>query len=203
MSYIKSLMKQGKKALDHANKIKLRKHLNADALFNTLRKGFDKIDDHRKGTTEISLTDVLMSGFAFFSLKDPSVLAFDERRPKGPQNLMSIYGIGKIPCDTSMRGILDDVGPNDLRPLFKDAFRQLQRGKVLEKMTFYGITKKFNLDFYCKSFGIESPKSHGVSGMDVKELYNAGKIKEIATYCGHDVKATYELYKIWDEYLNL
>ena len=74
---------------------------------------------------------------------------------------------------------------------------------LLEKMTFHGITKKFNLDFYCNSFGIESPKSHGVSGMDVKELYSAGKIKEIATYCGHDVKATFELFKIWDEYLNL
>lgn len=146
MSYIKSLMKQAKKALDHANKIKLRKHLNAGALFSTLRKGFDKIDDHRKGTTEISLTDALMSGFAVFSLKDPSLLAFDERRRKGPQNLMSIYGIGKIPCDTSMRTILDEVDPNDLRPLFKDAFRQLQRGKVLEKMIFMEGCYLLNLD---------------------------------------------------------
>ncbi|MCF6269258.1 MAG: ribonuclease H-like domain-containing protein [Melioribacteraceae bacterium] len=74
---------------------------------------------------------------------------------------------------------------------------------LLDKFTQYGITKKFNLDFYCQTFGIESPKSHGVSGMDVKELYEAGKIKEIATYCSHDVKATYELYKIWNEYLNI
>ena len=27
-----------------------------------------------------------------------------------------------------------------------------------------GAARKFNLDFYCKSFGIESPKSHGVTG---------------------------------------
>ncbi len=74
---------------------------------------------------------------------------------------------------------------------------------LLDKFTQYGITKKFNIDFYCQTFGIESPKSHGVSGMDVKELYEAGKIKEIATYCSHDVKATYELYKIWNEYLNI
>ena len=64
MSYIKSLMRQAKKAIDRDNKIKLRVHLNADALFSTMRKGFDKIDDHRKGRTEISLTDALMSGFA-------------------------------------------------------------------------------------------------------------------------------------------
>ena len=74
---------------------------------------------------------------------------------------------------------------------------------LLDKFTQYGITKKFNLDFYCQAFGIESPKSHGVSGMDVKELYNAGKIKEIATYCGHDVEATYKLYKLWKEFLNI
>lgn len=74
---------------------------------------------------------------------------------------------------------------------------------LLDKFTQYGITKKFNLDFYCQSFGIESPKSHGVSGMDVKELYNAGRIKEIATYCGHDVAATYKLYKVWEEFLNI
>lgn len=74
---------------------------------------------------------------------------------------------------------------------------------LLEKFTFYGLSKKFNLDFYCQSFGIESPKSKGVSGMDVKELFNAGKVKEIAVYCGEDVIATYELYKIWNEYLNL
>ena len=74
---------------------------------------------------------------------------------------------------------------------------------LLEQFTFYGLTKKFNLDFYCQSFGIESPKSKGVSGMDVKQLYDAGRIKEIAVYCGEDIRATFELYKIWDEYLNI
>jgi len=74
---------------------------------------------------------------------------------------------------------------------------------LLEVFTNYGSTKKFNLDFYCKSFGIKSPKSHGVSGMDVKQLYAAGKIEEIATYCAHDVEATYQLYKIWNDFLNI
>lgn len=74
---------------------------------------------------------------------------------------------------------------------------------LLEQLTFFGATKKFNLDFYTRSFEIESPKSHGVSGMDVKELYRAGRIKDIAVYCGDDVRATHELFKIWDEYLNI
>jgi DNA polymerase elongation subunit (family B) len=74
---------------------------------------------------------------------------------------------------------------------------------LLEQFTYYGITRKFNLDFYCHAFGIKSPKSKGISGMEIKELYKAGKIKDIAIYCGEDVKATYELYKIWEDYLNI
>lgn len=74
---------------------------------------------------------------------------------------------------------------------------------LLDQFTFYGITKKFNLDFYCHAFGISSPKSKGITGMEIKELYRAGKIKDIAVYCGEDVKATFGLYKIWEEYLNI
>lgn len=74
---------------------------------------------------------------------------------------------------------------------------------LLEQFTFYGITRKFNLDFYCHAFGVDSPKSKGISGMEVKTLYEAGRIKDIAVYCGEDVSATYKLYKIWDSYLNI
>ena len=110
-----------------------------------MRTGFETINDHRPGDVTIPLADALMSGFAMFSLKDPSLLAFDERR-RAPQNLMTIYGMGNIPCDTSMREILDGVNPNDLRPLFKDAFRALQRGKVLEKMVLMDDCYLLNLD---------------------------------------------------------
>lgn len=74
---------------------------------------------------------------------------------------------------------------------------------LLELFSFYGGIRRFNLDFYCKAFGIESPKSKGVTGMEVPELYRAGKIKEIAIYCADDIRATYELYKIWDQFLNI
>ena len=74
---------------------------------------------------------------------------------------------------------------------------------LLDQLTFSGLTKKFNLDFYCQAFGVESSKSNEVNGMEVKNLYEAGKIKEIAQYCREDVRATFELYKIWDEYLNI
>ena len=80
---------------------KLRKHLSADALFGSVRAVFAHIADHRQGDTDISLTDALMSAFAMFSLKAPSLLAFDKERAE--DNLQRIYGIKRAPCDTSMR----------------------------------------------------------------------------------------------------
>ena len=143
---IKAIVKAHNRDIARKEKIELRKHLNADALLSTMKTGFEKINDHRPGNVQHSLGDTLMAGFAMFSLKDPSLLAFDERRIRAPHNLMTIYGMGSIPCDTSMREILDGVDPKDLRPLFKDAFRTLQRGKALEQMVFMEGSYLLNLD---------------------------------------------------------
>jgi hypothetical protein len=112
----------------------VRKHLSADALFRLVHRGFDHIPDPRPADADISLTDALMSAFAMFSLKAPSLLAFDKERAEG--NLHTIYGIQRVPCDTHMREILDPMSPKVLRPVFTSVFRQLQRGKALEAMTF-------------------------------------------------------------------
>lgn len=78
---------------------------------------------------------------------------------------------------------------------------------LAEQLTFYGVSgrdgaaRKFNLDFYCKAFGIESPKSHGVTGNDVTQMMEEGRHKEIADYCLRDVRATVLLHKIWKERL--
>jgi hypothetical protein len=111
-----------------------RKYLCADALFRLVRTGCATLPDHRSGEAEIPFPDALMAAFAMFSLKAPSLLAFDKQRTEG--NLGTIYGIERVPCDTQMREILDPVSPESLRPVFKSVFRQLQRGKALEPMTF-------------------------------------------------------------------
>ena len=78
---------------------------------------------------------------------------------------------------------------------------------LAEQLTFYnvsgreGAARRFNLDFYCKVFGIESPKAQGVTGMDVTRLLEEGRHREIAEYCLRDVRATVELYRIWKDRL--
>ena len=125
--------------------MKIRKDLSADGLYRLIRKEFSKIEEHRPMNVDIPLVDALMSGFAMFSLKDPSLLAFDERRAK-PGNLRKVYGIEQIPSDTQMRAILDEVNPDDIRSIFGSVFKPLQRGKALEKMRFMGRYYLVSLD---------------------------------------------------------
>ncbi len=88
-----------------------------------------------------------------------------------------------------------------------DRYGGIEHIDLIDKLAFgqgfdkAGATRKFNLDFYTKSFGIVSPKSAGVTGYDVPNLFAAGKSREIAEYCMRDVKATSELYSKWNDLL--
>jgi len=106
-----------------------RRHLHFDSLIQLARHRFEKLPEQRRSPNYL-LTDTLMAGLALFSLKDPSLLAFQRRRLD--HNLRSVFGLPAIPSDTQMRTILDEVDPDDVRPLFNDIFRKVQRGKVLE-----------------------------------------------------------------------
>lgn len=74
---------------------------------------------------------------------------------------------------------------------------------LLDQLTFYGSLRKYNLDFYCKAFGIESPKSHGITGLDLGGLFAEKRFREIAEYCSDDLRATAELFRRWNAYLNV
>lgn len=112
-----------------------RKDLSADALYRQIYHAFETLPDphpHHSG----SLADALMSGFAVFVLKDPSLLAFDVRRRQDAKNLEMIFHIGHVPCDTGLRDVLDPVDPEQVRPIFREIFAALGRGKVLPEMLF-------------------------------------------------------------------
>jgi hypothetical protein len=85
-----------------------------------------------------------MSAFGMFALKDPSLLAFEERR--NDENMRNLFGIAHVPSDTHMREILDPVEPQGMRPLFNAVFRQLQRGKALEAFAFHRGCYLLSLD---------------------------------------------------------
>lgn len=134
-----------------------------------MREKLAEIEDHRNGRAEISMVDTIMSGFAIFSLKDPSLLAFDRRRGE-PKNLHTVYGIEQIPSDTQMRIILDEIDPENLRGVYKEVFRDAQRGKVLAKYRILGGHYLLSLD----GTGYFSSKKIHCKNCLVKKLRNGG-----------------------------
>lgn len=85
--------------------------------------------------------------------------------------------------------------------------REIEHIDLMDKLCFgngfdkAGATRKFNLDFYTKAFGVPSPKSGGITGHEVPQFYAEGKLREIAEYCLRDVRSTSDLYEKWCELL--
>lgn len=119
--------------------------LSADALISLIRTEFEQVPDQRADNARIALPDALMSGFALFSLKDPSLLAFEERRATD-RNLHTIFKIGQVPCDTQMRTILDDVELADLRPVYRRVHRALAASGAWRQYVFLGGSYLVALD---------------------------------------------------------
>ena len=94
------------------------------------------------------------------------------------------------------------LGVKPTRNLMTYRYSAGEHCDLLEQLSYYGAFRKFSLDFYCRSFGIRSPKSEGVSGQDVDPLFRAGRYQEIAEYCLRDVRATVQLFQKWQGFLN-
>lgn len=85
----------------------------------------------------------------------------------------------------------------------RDYHVDLMKEFIFNKHSPTGARRKFSLDWYCKKLGITSPKTHGVTGDMVGELYRQGRVKEIADYCYEDVYATMRLFERWNNTLNI
>ena len=83
----------------------LTRMLSCKDLVETVRTSFFSIKEVKKRQRPISLVDTLMSGYALFSLKYPSLLQFDRhhREEMISHNLKNIFGIKTLSTDKFMR----------------------------------------------------------------------------------------------------
>ncbi|MGQ0551901.1 MAG: ribonuclease H-like domain-containing protein [Planctomycetota bacterium] len=66
---------------------------------------------------------------------------------------------------------------------------------LAEVLNFFGAVRvNYGLDYWCRRFGITSPKEEGLDGSQVQPYYEAGRLEEIVSYCVRDVVATAGLY---------
>ena len=117
----------------------LQQYLTFDHLMRFLDDQFKSFPDHRSGNAvRYQLADVVKGAFAMFSLKSPSLLDFKNQTVSEEINLHNIYRIeGAIPCDNQVRGILDSLDPNYLRPIFAACFNRLSQAGVVRQYRYH------------------------------------------------------------------
>jgi len=118
--------------------LRFHRSLSIESLLKIIQNEVARIPEHRAGPLEYSMSDVLMSGFAVFALKYPSLLQFDKNKNKRriKYNLRILYGVRHAPCDTSLREVCDEVDPHGLRPAFTKIIQQAHTEGALEEYTF-------------------------------------------------------------------
>lgn len=138
----------------------IKKHLSFSALRTKMSEVFLQIPDARQQKKiSISQHDALMSGFACMHFQDSSLLQFQKRMQEDQHknNLRTLFDVQNIPSDTQMREIIDEVSSDHFRPIFKDYYSRLQRGKHLEQFQIFpGM-------YYCPMDGSEFHSSKDVN----------------------------------------
>ncbi len=94
------------------------------------------------------------------------------------------------------------LGIRPSRNLIPYRYNAKEHCDLMDQLAYYGAFRRFSLDFYCKGFGIKSPKEEGITGLDMGPLYKEGRYREIAEYCLRDVRATSTLFHRWQTLLS-
>lgn len=99
--------------------------------FQSILKDFP---DKRTGKNKrYQMSDAALSAFSVFFTQSPSFLAHQRSmaHSKGHNNAQSLFGVHQIPSDNQIRGLLDDVEPGLVFPVFSLIFRVLENSKYL------------------------------------------------------------------------
>lgn len=93
----------------------------------------------------------------------------------------------------AVRSAMLSVKPS--RPLESKPWDRGDHVDLVDVFRFGGsVRETYKLDYWCRRFGIESPKTK-LDGSQVGRAYREGLIEDIGEYCLRDTRATAELYK--------
>ena len=77
----------------------------------------------------------MLSAFSMFFMQSQSFLEYQRQMQSrsGKNNVQSIFGVEKIPCDQQIRNILDLISATSLSVVFERIYQFLQNGKHLQR----------------------------------------------------------------------
>ncbi|MBI5026750.1 MAG: ribonuclease H-like domain-containing protein [Nitrospirae bacterium] len=139
------------------------------------------------------------NGIKFSSGTEPDILRKFWEVVKGYDQVITFNGRGFDCPFIILRSAILGIRPSkDLMPSrYNDTHIDL-----LDHLSFFGaVRKKFNLHMWCRAFGIKSPKTGGITGYEIKDLFKEGRYLDIARYCTGDLHATKELFRYWETFI--
>ena len=94
------------------------------------------------------MADFGMAAFSVFFMQSPSFLAHQTRLEEGygRSNCTALFGMTKIPCDSSIRSMLDPAKPELLHPVFADLIAEIERTDGLSSFRRLGDNVLIALD---------------------------------------------------------
>jgi hypothetical protein len=110
----------------------LQQAIGLDSEIASLRTWFATLPDQRAANCTYSLTDVLMSAYAMFALKYPSLLAFETQTQQEAANLQRLFGIKALCTDAQMRNVLDQFNPTNLASFWLTTYHRLAKIGLLK-----------------------------------------------------------------------
>lgn len=117
-----------------------------DSLVKQVFDFFACIEDPRNRSINYSLRDFLMSAYAMFALKYPSLLRFETQAGNERENLKSLFRVGDLCSDAQMRKVLDKVDAAPLRKQFVNFYNGLRDDGALKVYEVLGGYKICSVD---------------------------------------------------------
>ena len=127
----------------------MHEELSIDRLIKKIKEAARQFPDLRTGkNTQYEMEDAALGAFSVFFTQSASFLEYqqDMKRQKGRSNAESLFEMVDIPSDSQIRVLLDPVDPGHVKSIFRDVFRGLEQGQVLEGMRSHGNSLLMAMD---------------------------------------------------------
>jgi hypothetical protein len=100
-----------------------------------LQQRVEQLPDGRKGrNTQYGMPDAALGAFGIFFTQSPSFLESQRRlqENKARNNVHTLFGVTKIPCDNHIRTLLDPIAPSQCDPVFVEVFARLAQHHLVD-----------------------------------------------------------------------
>lgn len=111
--------------------VQLQQEVSMDSLIDLVRRKLLSLPDPRSRSSDYSFHDLVMSAFAVYHFKYPSLNRFEEQTTSERENLHHLFKVRNICSDAHLRSCLDQIDPSEIRQLYVECFDLLRRTGIL------------------------------------------------------------------------